>query len=123
MTILEQAIKIDGLRIYAYHGVDPQEAIVGAWYTVSITMNADATAAVLSDDLDGTVNYAKVADIVKQQMLVRSALLEHVAGRIAQSLLNEFPTLQSVTVTVSKENPPVGIPCKSSSFTLTAEKD
>jgi len=48
--------------------------------------------------------------------------LEHVAGRIAQSLLNEFPTLQSVTVTVCKENPPVGIPCKSSGFTLTATK-
>ena len=123
MTILEQAIKIDSLRIYAFHGVDPQEAIVGAWYTVSVTMKADATAAVLSDHLDGTVNYAKVAELVKAQMEIRSALLEHVAGRIAQSLLNEFPTLQSVTVTVNKENPPVGIPCKSSSFTLTAEKD
>ena len=123
MTILEQAIKIDSLRIYAFHGVDPQEAIVGAWYTVSVTMKADATAAVLNDNLNGTINYALVTDVIKAQMQIRSALLEHVAGRIAQALLNEFPTLQSVTVTVSKENPPVGIPCKSSSFTLTAEKD
>ena len=123
MTILEQAIKIDSLRIYAYHGVDPQESVVGAWYTVSVTMNADATAAILNDNLNGTINYALVTDVIKAQMQIRSALLEHVAGRIAQTLLNEFPTLQSVTVTVSKENPPVGRPCKSSSFTLTVEKD
>ena len=122
MTILEQAIKIDGLRIYAYHGVDPQEAIVGAWYTVSITMNADATAAVLFDDLDGTVNYAKVADIVKQQMLVRSALLEHVAGRIANALLESIPAIKSITVKVCKEHPPVCSPCEASSFILTVKR-
>ena len=122
MQIKEQAITLDSLRFYSYHGAEPQEAIVGAWYTVSIAMKADVTAAILSDDLNGTINYAKVTDITKQQMAIRSALLEHVAGRIAQSLLNEFPTLQSVTVTVCKENPPVGIPCKSSGFTLTATK-
>ena len=122
MQIKEQTITLDSLRFYAYHGAEPQEAIVGAWYTVSIAMKADVTAAILSDDLSGTINYAKVTDITKQQMAIRSALLEHVAGRIAQSLLNQFPTLQSVTVTVCKENPPVVIPCKSSGFTLTATK-
>ena len=121
MQINEQIITLDSLRFYAYHGVDPQEAIVGAWYTVSISMKADATQAVLSDQLSGTVNYAQAAAIVKQQMLIRSALLEHVAGRIAQSLLNEFPTLKSVTVTVSKEHPPVNCPCIKASFSLTAQ--
>ena len=122
MTIKEQTITLDSLRFYAYHGVDPQEAIVGAWYTVTVAMKTDATAAILNDDLHGTINYALAADVIKAQMLTRSALLEHVAGRIAQSLLNEFPTLQSVTVTVSKDNPPVGIPCSTASFTITATK-
>ena len=121
MVIREQSISLNGLRFYAYHGAEPQEAIVGAWYTVSIIMEAYATAAILNDDLNGTINYAKVTEVVKQQMQIRSALLEHVAGRIAKSLLDSFSNLKSVTVTVSKENPPVGCPCSKSSFSLTAQ--
>lgn len=122
MQIKEQTITLDSLRFYAYHGAEPQEAIVGAWYTVSVAMKADVTAAIQNDNLNGTVNYAQVATLVKQQMQIRSALLEHVAGRIAQALLDSFGTLKSVTVTVKKENPPLGIPCKSSGFTLTVTK-
>ena len=122
MQIKEQTITLDSLRFYAYHGAEPQEAIVGAWYTVRISMKTDVTAAILSDNLDGTINYALVADVIKAQMQIRSALLEHVAGRIAQALLNVFTGLVAVTVTVCKENPPIGIPCSSSGFTITATK-
>jgi dihydroneopterin aldolase len=122
MTISQQTITLDSLRFYAYHGAEPQEAIVGAWYTVSVSMKADATAAILNDDLNGTVNYAKVTDVVKLQMQIRSALLEHVAGRIANSILDSFPTVQSVTVTVSKVNPPVGTPCTAASFTFAVTR-
>lgn len=121
MKITGQAITLDSLRFYAYHGADPQEAIVGAWFTVSVTLWTDASAAVKSDDLKGTISYATVADVIKEQMNIRSALLEHVAGRIAQSLLEGFPAIKKVTVSISKLNPPVAAPCLSASFTLTAE--
>jgi len=120
MRITEQTITLDSLRFYAYHGAEPQEAIVGAWYTVDITIVADVTDAILNDDLSGTINYAKVADITKQQMAIRSALLEHVAGRIANALLAAFPAISSLTVKVCKENPPVGIPCSKASVEITA---
>lgn len=122
MVYREQSISLSGLRFYAYHGAEPQEAVVGAWYTVDIALKADATAAVLNDDLNGTVNYAQVTDVVKQQMQIRSALLEHVAGRIAGSILNLFPAVQSVTVIISKLNPPVGAPCSAASFTLAVSR-
>lgn len=120
MKIKEQTITLDSLRFYAYHGAEPQEAIVGAWYTVDISIRADVTDAILGDNLSGTINYAKVAEVVKQQMQIRSALLEHVAGRIAQSLLDKFSKMTEVTVRVSKENPPVGIPCSKASVEITA---
>ena len=110
------------MRFYAYHGAEPQEAVVGGWYTVDITLKADSTAAILNDDLNGTVNYAQVTDVVKQQMQIRSALLEHVAGRIAGSILEGFPAVQSVTVIISKLNPPVGAPCSAASFTLAVSR-
>ena len=111
---------MEGLRFYAYHGAEPQEAIVGAWYTVDITIKTDATDAILNDNLSGTINYAKVAEVIKQQMQIRSALLEHVAGRIAQVLLSDFPAITSLTLKVCKENPPVGIPCSKASVKITA---
>lgn len=122
MEIKEQIIALNGLRFYAFHGAEPQEAVVGAWYIVDVTIKANVTAAVESDDLNSTINYAKVTDIVRQQMLIRSALLEHVAGRIAQSLLGCFPKIDSVTITVCKEHPPIGNPCATASFTLTVNK-
>ena len=122
MKIKEQIITLDSLRFYAFHGAEPQEAIVGSWYTVSIAMKTDATLAVQSDDLSGTINYAKVTEVIKQQMEIRSALLEHVAGRIAQSLLDGFPAISSLTVKVCKEHPPVCAPCTASCFKLTLER-
>lgn len=122
MKIKEQTITLDSLRFYAYHGAEPQEAIVGAWYTVDISITADATDAILNDNLNGTINYAKVTEIIKQQMQIRSALLEHVAGRIANALLNGFPAISSLTVKVCKLNPPVCTPCTASGFTLTVER-
>ncbi|MBO7436453.1 MAG: dihydroneopterin aldolase [Bacteroidaceae bacterium] len=122
MKIKEQTITLDTLRFYAYHGAEPQEAIVGAWYTVDITIKADATDAILGDNLSGTINYAKVTEVIKQQMQIRSALLEHVAGRIANALLKDFPAINSLTVKVCKENPPVCAPCTASGFTLAVER-
>lgn len=122
MEIKEQYISLKGLRFYAYHGAEAQEAVVGGWFTVDVTIKTDATVAVESDDLHGTINYACVAAVVKEQMQIRSALLEHVAGRIAQSILDAFDSIKTVTVTVSKEHPPVGVPCSASGFTLTASK-
>lgn len=122
MNIGNQCISLRGLRFYAYHGAEAQEAVVGEWFTVDVTIETDATVAVESDDLKGTINYASVAGIVKDQMQIRSSLLEHVAGRIAKSLLDGFPSIDKVTVTVSKEHPPVGVPCLASGFTLTVTK-
>ena len=122
MKIKEQTITLDSLRFYAYHGAEPQEAIVGAWYTVDVCITADATDAILGDNLSGTINYAKVTEVIKQQMQIRSALLEHVAGRIANTLLKDFPAINSLTVKVCKENPPVCAPCAASGFTLAVER-
>ena len=122
MQIKEQTITLTGLRFYAYHGAEPQEAIVGSWYTIDISIQADATDAILNDNLSGTINYAKVTDIIKQQMQIRSALLEHLAGRIANSLLTQFTAINSLTLTVCKEHPPVCTPCAASCFKLVIER-
>lgn len=112
-------IHLKGLRFYAYHGVFPQENLVGAAYSVDLRLKTDFTQAAESDDLAGTVNYGEVFQCVKQEMLVPSKLLEHVAGRIAQSILRDFPTVEEVRIAVYKQNPPMGADCEQTGVEVT----
>jgi dihydroneopterin aldolase len=50
-----------------------------------------------------------------------SQLLEHVAGRIGQCVLEEFPQITALTVSVTKCNPPMGADCKGASVELRIE--
>ncbi len=63
--------------------------------------------ALKNDDLDKTVNYADVIDLVKHEMDIPSQLLENVAWRIATAARERYTSLRSVTVKVAKLTPPV----------------
>ena len=64
-----------------------------------------------SDRLEGTINYADVFNAVKEEMRIPSQLLEHVAWRIAQRLLDDFQTISEINITLYKQNPPMGADC------------
>lgn len=115
MNIEQSCIELRGLAFYAYHGVLPEERQRGNNFVVDLTIEADISKAISTDDLDDTVNYAAVYDVVKREMNVPSMLLEHVCGRIATALLKEFEMLLRVSVCVVKKNPPIegAGPCES----------
>ncbi len=104
-------IHLKGLKLYAYHGVLPQENQVGAEYTIDLRLKTDFTQAAETDRLEGTVNYAEVFNAVKKEMEIPSQLLEHVAWRIARRLLDDFPTISEVDMALYKRNPPMGADC------------
>ena len=62
----------------------------------------------VSDDVNDTLNYAEVYQLLSQEMSVPSALLERVAGRIGDRLFRKFPAIQSIDLTIIKVNPPMG---------------
>lgn len=105
-------IHLKGLKLYAFHGVLPQENIIGANYTLDARLKTDFTPAAEDDVLEGTLNYAEVFQIIRQEMAVPSRLLEHVVGRMARHLFDHFPTLTEVTLALYKENPPMGADCE-----------
>lgn len=100
-------IIIEDIRLYAYHGCLNEEAKIGANYTVDIIIETDFTNASETDELEKTIDYVTVYDIVKTEMAIRSKLLEHVAQRIVNHLKAEFNSLKKVAVKVSKQNPPM----------------
>jgi len=101
-------ITLNGMRFYAHHGCFAEERAIGTYFSVDLSFEADTARAQLSDDIADTVNYLSVYQTVKRQMEQPSHLLEHVGRRIGQSLLDQFPAIESVTVSVSKLNPPLG---------------
>src|ERR1051325_2598974 len=100
-------IKITGIKLYAYHGCFPEENIIGGDYIVDVTIEADFEEAAINDDLSKTVDYDIVYAIVKEEMKISSKLIEHVARRIAVSLIHKIEQIESTEVIVTKINPPV----------------
>lgn len=105
-------IILDSVRIYAFHGVMPQENKIGAYFTVSAELETDFSQAMATDELEGTVSYADVFDVIKKEMATPSKLLEHVGGRIITNLFRSFPTVTKIKLRIIKENPPMGADCK-----------
>ena len=107
MNIEQSVIELRGLNFFAYHGVLPEEREQGNTFVVDLSLEANIARAIYTDELEDTVNYALVYEVVQREMSVPSLLLEHVCGRIATALLDEFVALQRVSVCVTKKNPPI----------------
>ena len=108
MKLMSSKIYLRNVRFHAFHGVLPQEGIVGNDYLVNLVLDYDFSSAMKTDDLQGTLNYAEVYQKVREEMAVSSKLLEHVAGRIAQRLFSDFPEIQKLQLSITKVNPPMG---------------
>jgi len=107
MDKMTTEVFVEGLHVYAYHGVMEQERVVGAWFTVSLTVAYDFCTAIDSDDLSHTISYADLCQVVTDEMAVPSRLLEHVAGRIVRALRCRWPQIEHVDLRISKDNPPM----------------
>lgn len=115
-------ISIDNMKFYAFHGCFSEEQKIGTYFTVNVRMETDTSQAQKSDDLNHTVNYLAVYQVVKREMMIPSHLLEHVADRIGNSILEEFPSVENAVVKVSKMNPPLGGQMESVSVEIVVKR-
>ena len=100
-------ILLENLKIYAYHGVLPEETLIGTYYILNVEVHADLSKAVESDDLNDTINYAEINEIIHQEMKVPSKLMEHVAGRILNNIHLKFDQISFIKIKITKTNPPM----------------
>ena len=101
-------IKIKNIRVYAYHGCLVEEGKIGSDYRVDLDVKADLKKSAQTDQLADTVDYVHLNRIVKEEMAVRTKLLETVASSILDRILNELGLVTWARVKVSKLNPPIG---------------
>lgn len=100
-------IHFDEMHFYAYHGVDPQEQMVGNNFSINLTLQVPFEAALRNDTLANTVNYATIYEVVEHVMSEPSKLLENVVGRIISSIKSHFPKVKGGRIALYKENPPI----------------
>lgn len=108
MAMKSSYVLLENVKFHAFHGVLPQERKVGNDYQVSLRIGYDISRAMVSDEVNDTLNYAEVYQLLCQEMMVPSALLERVAGRIGERLFRQFPAILSIDLTIIKVNPPMG---------------
>ena len=95
MKINNSTIFLKDIRCYAYHGVAPQENLIGNEYVIDLKLKVD-------------ISKAAVHNVIKTEMAIPSKLLEHAGGRIVQKLFETFPDIEEVELRLSKRNPPMG---------------
>ncbi|BAV95089.1 dihydroneopterin aldolase [Ichthyobacterium seriolicida] len=100
-------IHIEGIKVYAFHGVMEEEKKIGSYYKVDIKLFLDLQRAAISDDLSDTINYSQVNDLVLEQMKISSDLLENLTHRINLTIKENFEKVSSVETKVTKINPPM----------------
>lgn len=116
-------IQIKKLCLYGYHGVLEQEQIVGANFYVSLEASFECQKeAFIDDDLKGTISYAEIVACIKEEMKVPSKLLESLAYRIGNKLMQEFTQIESLTLKIEKENPPMNAPCEAVGIQISLKR-
>lgn len=103
-----EKIIIKGLRLRAYHGVNPEEKVDGQMFELDITAYLDAKSATVSDELGDTVSYAKIIKTVRSVFTAESYnLIEYAANKVGTEILNSYPALEKVTVLLKKPEAPI----------------
>lgn len=111
-------IYIRNLRFHAFHGVEAQERMTGNDYELDLRIQVDVSDAMVSDNVTDTVNYADVYSLAKHEMKKTSKLVEHVAYRIGKAVMKRWPSVRSITVCLTKLNPPMGADCNGAGVEL-----
>lgn len=100
-------LRIDGIRVFARHGVLPEEAVLGQRFAIDLVLVPTSTRACDIDDVAEAVDYGAVIErVVARATGERFALLERLADAVARDLLDAFP-LAAAEVRVHKPSAPV----------------
>ncbi|OYU47028.1 MAG: dihydroneopterin aldolase [Rhizobiales bacterium PAR1] len=96
-------ISLSRIGVFAHHGVYAEEEKLGQRFYISVTLGLDLTEAGRNDDLEASVSYADIAQLV-QEIAVgqRFRIIEALAEAIATAILAGYPRVADIAVTVEK---------------------
>jgi 7,8-dihydroneopterin aldolase/epimerase/oxygenase len=105
---MSDTIFVNGLVLHAYHGVMPHEAKVGQPFRLDLVLDLDLAEAARTDTLKATISYEMVVKAASEAFCAkRYRLVEAAAGAVAEAVLERYPRIRSVRVTVRKPHAPI----------------
>lgn len=100
-------IRLDGLSVYAHHGMIAEERSLGQRFEFDLEVDLPHCAACRSDEAADAVAYEALAAVVVEVATnFRFALMEALADAVCMELLAEFP-VSRVRLAVSKTAPSI----------------
>jgi len=115
-------VALEGLAFHAHHGVYAYERDTGNNFEVDIAVETDFSAGASRDDISGTVDYEVLYRIVKEEMERPSKLIETVAEKIVNDVLEELPAVIKVELTIAKLSPPIGGKCRKALVSIVKKR-
>ena len=117
-------IQLRDLRIYAYHGVNPEEKQIGQSFLIDLDLTTNFSAAVHGDDIGSTVSYAQVAKTLQRTLTEqRFDLIEKAAQVAADTILRDYPAVQKIRLRLKKPDAPMKAECAFAAVELTKERN
>ncbi len=106
---MQNIIRIKNAVFYAYHGAMKEEQSIGGRYEADVELYTDFSKASETDNLNYTINYHDVYKFINKIINEKKYyLIETIAMVIADDLLQDYPTLQKVSIKIRKSNVPIG---------------
>ncbi|MEK6547222.1 MAG: dihydroneopterin aldolase [Bacteroidota bacterium] len=115
-------VGIEEVRFFAYHGLFPEERILGNWFVLTVRM-AKQGQFFSFERIDETFDYGQIYTICQEVMAEPVDLLETVALQIANRLKQTFPGISRYEILVWKEQPPLGMSGGKSCVSLEEKLD
>ena len=120
---MSDQIVLTGIHGFGFHGLFEQERKDGQDFFVDLTLSVDLGAASTSDAITDTVNYAEITELVVEEITSNPVnLIEKLAARIAERVLNQHLKVDSITVTVHKPQAPVAAQLKDIAVVVTRSR-
>jgi dihydroneopterin aldolase len=111
-------VSLNGAAFFAYHGFYPEEQKIGNHFIVDIDVEFTLATNMSEDNLDNTVNYEWLYNMVCEEMKITRKLIETVAQSIIEQIKLQYPFAQKVQVQIKKLNPLVGAKTRYAMVTL-----
>jgi dihydroneopterin aldolase len=101
-------IQLNNIQVRANHGCWKEEEVIGGDYRVDVWIEGAFEVSAETDDLEKTIDYVAVKELVYAEMKVRAKLIETVLVRMHTAMKNSFPNAHSVGIRLTKINAPMG---------------
>jgi len=98
-------IHLHQLRFFCFHGIHQEERLIGNEFIVNIDIDFDRSE--LIRELDDTINYVTVYELVKQRMSIATPLLETIGQELLASISELDTRIRKLQIRIEKSNPPI----------------